>query len=402
MELDAADDTVAGDDAASAAPCSGDVLVKPVLFVVDSFFPAMGGAERQSLVLARSLRERGVRVEFVCPQLDKSMPLQDSVDNFPITRIPFWRVKFLGAFLLMANFALYMNRHRNDYSYIHVHITKLLAATLGMLRGRLGCAVITKISGHAEFSGGVLDRRRRFNPAYRMMQRYIRRLDYVQTISQYTREVLIGSGFTDEQILLIPNAVEVERFDEPEFARGVKHERLRIGFVGRVEQVKGLDVLLQAVAMLPKDVRSRISVNIAGDGRYLSTIRALSASLGLDDTVAFLGAIDDVPGFLKTLDIYVQPSYAEGLSNAVLEAMCASLPVIASQISGNTDLVDNGRNGLLFPSGQAELLSQCLSRLTGDESARRGMGQAGRQVIESGYSSAAISQRLIGLYKNGN
>lgn len=399
-ERPAIDDKARSGNTASRNSVSGQTQLKPVLFVVDSYFPVMGGAERQSLVLARALREQGVSVEFVCPHLDKELPIKDAVDGFSITRIPYWRIKFLGAFFLMGNFALHMLRHRGEYSYIHVHITKLLAATLGMIRGPLRTPVITKISGHAEFTGGVLDRRRRFNPAYRMMQHFIRKLDHVHTISQFTRDVLIECGFNDDQIVLIPNAVEVNRFGKPDYALGIQHDRLRVGFVGRVEQVKGLDVLLNAVAALPDEQRHQIEVAIAGDGRHLETMQALSTALNLDQTVQFVGAIDDVPAFLRTVDIYVQPSYAEGLSNAVLEAMCASLPVIASKISGNTDLVEPGHNGLLFPAGETVALRQCLIQLIDDGEMRSAMGEAGRTIIERGYSAQSISQRLVGVYRH--
>lgn len=379
---------------------SGEALRKPVLFVVDSYFPAMGGAERQALVLARALREDGVAVEFVCPHLDKQLPLKDSVEGFPITRIPYWRIKFFGAFLLMGNFALYMYRHRSHYSYVHVHITKLLAATLGMIKSALTMPVITKISGHAEFTGGVLDRNRHLNPAYRLMQHFIRKLDHVHTISLYTRDVLLDCGFRDEQILLIPNAVEVSRFGVPEDTQGVEQGRVRIGFVGRVEKVKGLDVLMTAVANLPEEQRQMIEVAIAGDGTHLESVKSQAESLGLGEIVHFYGALDDVPAFLRTIDIYVQPSYAEGLSNAVLEAMCASLPVIASRISGNTDLVQPDKNGLLFTSGDALGLQQCISQLLLDKESRRAMGAEGRQIIEQGYSTQAVSRQLMDVYQH--
>ena len=379
---------------------SGEAPRKPVLFVVDSYFPVMGGAERQALVLARALREQGAVVEFVCPHLDKQLPLKDSVEGFPITRIPYWRVKFLGAFLLMGNFALYMYRHRSHYSYVHVHITKLLAATLGMIKPSLTMPVMTKISGHAEFTGGVLDRKRHLNPAYRLMQHFIRKLDHVHTISMYTRDVLLDCGFRDEQILLIPNAVEVARYGAPEYMEGVEHPHVRIGFVGRVEKVKGLDVLMTAVAGLSDDQRQRLEVAIAGDGTHLQSVKSQAESLGLGEIVRFHGAVDDVPAFLRTIDIYVQPSYAEGLSNAVLEAMCASLPVIASRISGNTDLVQPDKNGLLFASGDASELQQCLSQLLHDKERRRAMGAEGRQIIEQGYSTQAVSQQLMDVYQH--
>ncbi|MCB1754538.1 MAG: glycosyltransferase family 4 protein [Gammaproteobacteria bacterium] len=377
-----------------------DVVVplKPVLFVVDSYFPAMAGAERQALVLARALRERGLKVEFVVPFLERWLPLEDEVEGFKIHRIDYPRIKFLGATLLMFNFSRYMMQHRHEYSYVHVHITKLLAACLGLLKPWLGLKVITKVSGHAEFTGGVLDKSKKYNPVYRLLGHYIHKLDYIHAISDYTREVLIDSGFDEQQILQIPNAVEIARFQNIVHPEKDDKQTIRIGFCGRVEKVKGLDVLMAACHKLDPAIRERITIVIAGNGRYLQQLKELVEQLGLNDNTEFLGVIDNVPEFLGGLDIYVQPSWAEGLSNSLLEAMSASLPVVASRISGNTDLVEDGKTGYLFDKGDSLQLAEKLDLLISDPAKRASMGSQAKDKIVGGYSTESVSQRLFELY----
>lgn len=372
---------------------------RPVLFVVDSYLPGFGGAELQSVLLARTLREQGIEVHFVAPRLIKELPVDDEIEGFKLTRISYPRVKFLGAMLLMWQFSRYMIRHKDDYCFIHVHITKLLATCLGVVKPHLSAKVMTKISGHAEFTGGILDTSKKTNPAYKVMSHYIRKLDYVQTISIYTREKLLSQGFREEQIVQIPNAVEVSSFPDPECFTN-EHDPLVIGFCGRIREVKGLELLVQALSYLDQKTGTKVVVRIAGDGDYRSTIEELTVDLGVVDKVEFLGVVKDVPNFLKNLDIYVQPSYAEGLSNSVLEAMSASLPVVASRISGNVDLVGHEETGYLFESGDSHELSVCLESLINSRQNRLRMGVNGKARVMQGYSAESVSGRLKELYAN--
>ncbi len=372
---------------------------RPILFVVDSYLPGMGGAELQSVLLARALRDQGMEIHFVVPRLEKGLPVDDDIEGFKLTRIDYPRVKYLGALLLLWQFSRYMLRHKDDYSFIHVHITKLLATSLGVIRPHLSAKVMTKISGHAEFTGGVLDTSKNANPAYRIMAHYIRKLDYVQTISIYTRERLLAQGFREEQIIQIPNAVEGSSYSDPDCFSD-ENEPLLIGFCGRIREIKGLELLVQAISSFDEETAARVEVRIAGDGRHRSMLEQYISNMGVCDKITLIGLVDDVPGFLKTLDIYVQPSYAEGLSNSVLEAMSASLPVVASRISGNVDLVDDEKNGYLFNSGDSVELAARLSLLINSRQKRLRMGKCGKARVIEGYSTESVSKRLKELYAN--
>ncbi len=368
---------------------------KPILFVVDSDFDSFGGAERQAIVLAKSLKQRGIEVEFVIPTPDSTLELQSQFEGFQLTRIKYKQIKYLGAVLLITAFAAYILKNQHRFAFIHVHITKLFAATLGLLKPWLNVPVITKISGHYEFTGGVLDYRRKFSPLIHALRYFVRKLDYVHSVSLFTREVLLKNGFTEQQIQQIPNAVDLGRFELP----GKTEDKfIDIGYCGRIEEVKGLEILFQAVAMIDEEMRRNVRIGIAGDGEHMEALKRLSDTLGLTDSIRFYGEIDDVPGFLAKLDIYVQPSYAEGLPNSVLEAMSSSLPVVASRISGNVDLVDNGVNGFLFRSGDVGEMSESLAQLIRDKSVRQRMGESGRSKMEEFYSTTSVSSKFVELY----
>ncbi len=371
--------------------------MKPVLFAVDSFFPVLGGAEQQALVLAHTLKGKGVLVEFVAPHLEKELPLQEQIEGFQLTRIPFPRIKFLGAILLMIKFSNYIIRNRRNYSYVHVHITKLLATSLGITKPIHKLRVITKVSGHAEFTGGVLDKSQKFNLTNRIMRHFIKKLDYVQAVSEYTKDVLLDNGFSKEKILQLPNAVDTAKYNSLDIKR-VKTASIRFGFCGRVEKVKGLDTLIEAFKNLKIQSELELEVIIAGNGSYINQIKDMARSAGVEECIEFLGSIDDVPGFLNEIDIYIQPSYAEGLSNSVLEAMSAGLPVIASKISGNLDLVEDGVNGMLFEPGNSVALSEKMKEMIATPKRRIEMGENNRKKIEVNYSTNSIGEKLVRLY----
>ncbi len=394
----AADDLGAAAKLQGSQDASGNLSADGlrILFAVDSRFPAVGGAEAQSLKLATRLRESGATVEFVTPRVGKEQPLEDEHLGFPIRRIDYPHVKWLGSLVLMANFRRFLIAEQGRHDILHVHITHLLAAAAGFARKHSGVRVITKISGFYEFEGGVLDKSRRFHPLNALLRFGLRRVDLVQTISEQTREKLVAAGIAPSRILFVPNGIDTRLSLPRRSSDGV----FRIGFCGRLREVKGIDVLLKAVTkVLERRPDLPLSVSIAGDGTSGPALRKLCTELGLDERVEWLGMIDDTWSFLGSVDAYVQPSWAEGLPNSVMEAMLASRAVIATDIGGNSDLVSDGENGLLFAPGDADALSQHIESLIDCDVLRQRMADAGRKTIEQRYSMDSVIDQLVDAYR---
>src|SRR6185436_2068004 len=110
---------------------------------------------------------------------------------------------------------------------------------------------------------------------------------------------------------------------------------------------------------------------------------------GFAESVDFIGEVSDVPSVLVRADIYVQPSFQEGLPNSVLEAMAMGLPIVATRISGNEDVVVHEENGLLVPAGDAEALAAALRRLMNDPLLAARMGRRSRQMVEERFALPA-------------
>ena len=366
-----------------------------VLFAVDSRFPGLGGAEKQSVKLAIALRQQGVHVEFVTPRIDDSQALAETYEGFRITRIDYPHIRWLGSLVVMARFTRYLINNAERFDAVHVHITHLMAAAAGYARTRSALPVTTKISGFYEFEGGVLDHSVRFKPLNLLIRSGLKKVDYVQTISVQTRQKLLDAGFNDSQIQFVPNGIDLREIP----TSLPVSQCIRIGYCGRLREVKGVHVLLDGFAQLKAaQPDTRLRLVIAGSGDTRSSLDAQARALGIDTDIDWLGTIENTGEFFRSVHLYVQPSFAEGLPNSVMEAMAAGRPVVASDIGGNNDLITDGVNGALFPMGDATALSVQLGQLINEPERCQRLAKAARQLIVDQYGFESVTRQLAGLY----
>jgi glycosyltransferase involved in cell wall biosynthesis len=170
------------------------------------------------------------------------------------------------------------------------------------------------------------------------------------------------------------------------------HSSTVVTYIGRLESVKGVDDFLAASVPLKKEF-PLMEIQVVGwykDGHELVA--------EYDADVRFTGLREDIPEILAGTDIFVLPSYSEGLSNALMEAMASGCACIATDVGGNAYLVQNGISGLLFPVGDREALASHIRRLIGDPAKRRDMGIAARKRIEEQFSREQIGKMYKGFF----
>jgi len=195
------------------------------------------------------------------------------------------------------------------------------------------------------------------------------------------------------------NGVDTERF-HPARARAaiagcpfVAGEHWLVGTVGRMQQVKDQPMLarafVQALQMHP-ELRPRLRLVLVGDGPLKAQCEAVLAEAGMADLAWLPGERRDVADVMRGLDCFALPSLAEGISNTILEAMASGLPVVATQVGGNADLVRDGVTGRIVPAGDAAAMAEALVQLAGDPAAAAAMGRAGRDDAERLYSLQAM------------
>ena len=168
-------------------------------------------------------------------------------------------------------------------------------------------------------------------------------------------------------------------------------------FVGRLGSEKNVPCLLRAAQTLEQDDADPIGIWLVGDGGERPKLEAMAADLGLKH-VHFLGERHDVDAILRHSDATVLPSFWEGLSNALLEAMAAGKPVIASAVGGSPEIVHHEANGLLFPSDDDRALAEAIRRLAEDQPFSAALGARGKAMIAERFSVAAMVSQHEGYY----
>ncbi|HHW18876.1 MAG TPA: glycosyltransferase family 4 protein [Firmicutes bacterium] len=226
----------------------------------------------------------------------------------------------------------------------------------------------------------------------------------VIAVSEGVYRDLVESGISPSLVVSIPNGIDLSPFKPKKMiqdglrrSEGGRRE-IRIGTVARIHRQKALDVLVDAARIV---VASEPSARflIGGTGPLEGEIRAKIRDLKLEPYVKMAGFIEDVPGFLSGLDIYVLSSDYEGLPLAVLEAMAQGLPVVATRVGGVPEAVVDGETGFLVPPRQPKLLAQAIVRLVVDPQLAEKLGAAGRRRAEELFDAKLMAERTVEVYR---
>jgi sugar transferase (PEP-CTERM/EpsH1 system associated) len=219
-----------------------------------------------------------------------------------------------------------------------------------------------------------------------------------QELTGYVRERV---GVPSGRLHTVYNGVDSVRFAPPPFMRRAPVAGCPftdpalwlVGTVGRMQAVKAQTVLVRAfVSALQRQpaLRTTLRLVLVGDGPLRAECEALLEAAGLRDLAWLPGERDDVPDVMRGLDCFVLPSLAEGISNTILEAMASGLPVLATRVGANAELVEEGASGLLVSAGDPDALAGAMLQLAGDRAGAAGMGRHGRARVEQRFSLQAM------------
>ncbi|MBK1722340.1 TIGR03088 family PEP-CTERM/XrtA system glycosyltransferase [Thiocystis violacea] len=250
------------------------------------------------------------------------------------------------------------------------------------------------------------------SPKYRWLRQVFRPLvhRYIPLSRDLESYLVADIGVKPERIATIRNGVDTQRFDpcsKPQGCRAVLPdgfagpEHLVIGTVGRLEQVKDQMTLVRAfVALVTSEPGGleRFRLVIVGDGSQRKPIESLVRQAGLESSVWLAGSRDDIPDCLHALDIFVLPSLGEGISNTILEAMASGLPVIATQVGGNAELVDPGVTGYLVPRANPAAITDRLRHYAQQPQVLAMHAEQARERAERDFSLDAMVERYMRVY----
>jgi len=198
----------------------------------------------------------------------------------------------------------------------------------------------------------------------------------------------------------VPNGVD-EKFYLVQRGRKTTRDHLNILFIGSLIPIKGVEILLKAVSEMKE--KSKVTVTLVGDGPNKEDLQRMVQLLAIESQVNFLGAVppSQIPGLMQEHQLLVLPSYREGRPSVVLEAMAAAMPVVATDIDGTRELVQDGKTGWLFPPGDSESLAAILSSVINGEKDLESAGEAGRRwMLDNNMTWDETAKRYIQLYKH--
>lgn len=387
--------------------CEGNDPIKPirVYMVVRLFYPWIGGAERQAHKLAKTLTDKGVEVELVTGWWFRSTPQHDEIDGIPIYRnLTLWAffgikgLRKFGGYLYILSLMFHLWRRRADYDLVHVHGLNYHTFAAVLINRFLNRPTVTKLANSGQASDIIKMRKEKQLALARYMLPTALKSDRFVALNKTVVTELAAAGVPSDRITRLPNGVEIdELFTKTDYAL---QDPARLLFVGRLHEQKGLDVLLEAVSQVLQHAPDMgIRLQLLGDGPLHEELRSLADSLGISAHVEFLGQRETVTEYLKQADIFVLPSRAEGISNALLEAMACGLPAVVSKIPGNVDVVEQGKNGLVFTVDDPESLADSLLLLLTQEKLRAELGRAARRTVEAGYSLDYVADQYINIYR---
>jgi len=217
--------------------------------------------------------------------------------------------------------------------------------------------------------------------------------------AQLRRTLIEQDRIPAEKLRLCYNAIDTEAFcPEGESMRAVLPPGRVIGAVSQLRQEKGVATLIRAFARVQGEC-GPVTLVLVGDGPCRAELEALAGQLGVGGKCRFAGQVRDVRPWLRAMEIFVQPSLSEALSNSLLEAMAIGCAAVASRAGGNPEAIDHGRTGLLYEAGDVEGLAACLRDLLADEERRRRLATAGQEETKARFAAPVAIARFEALYE---
>jgi len=371
-----------------------------IVFIIRYFHPFIGGLEKKTLNLASALVERGIAVEIITSRFSAAWPARDNIKNVPVCRLFSPRIKILGGMIFLVLLCWYLVKNRFRIHIIQAFQVGYSSAAAIMIGTLLSKPTILNISSSG--TGGDVNRHRK-TPWGWLFLRCCRLASRIVILNKEMYAELKGFAYPGKAIVKIPNGVDLTTYrvnDKRHCWRekiGVQNEKL-ILYTGRLSAEKGVDVLIAAYAALDRSLPTKLY--ILGDGPETARLKQLIKHYHLEDRVMMRPAVDDVTGYLFSADIFVMPSHFEGLSNSVLEAMACGIPVIATRVTGNKELITDGINGLLVEPRNSAQLTEALLHLIKNPDKGSELGRRAHELVKEHYDLYNVAEKYLTLYQD--
>ena len=363
-----------------------------VLFCTHNYFPAAaGGAERQAQLQAEALTARGHEVTVVCRRTGSFAT--ERINGVNVIRLRAVDLPFLRALTHMVALYAFVLRRGRRFDLVHVHLASVQAEVVVRAARLLRRPVYVKVA----CGGSVGDVRR--HPFIGRVTRHLglRRAARVQALSSEIEGELISVGVDPRRILRIPNGIRLRASTRDGNLQRAARRDLALPetgkvvlYAGRFATYKGVPELLEAWRGADRPPATLVMVGTA-DTHY-----AVDVPVGIPG-VEVRGWSNDLSSYFAAADVFVHPAHADGMPNALLEAMSFGLPVAAAETPATRPLVIDGQNGVMFRAGDARSLASGVARLVSDEELMSGAEVVALQTAKA-YAIDDVIERIEQAY----
>jgi glycosyltransferase involved in cell wall biosynthesis len=376
-----------------------------ILHVIPGLSPLFGGPSKTVLEMCRALQGRGFEVAVATTDTDVrgniSIPLGYAVTMDDVT-VWCFRCPLLRKYGFSLGLTQWLAEHIKDYDLLHIHafFSYITAPTASYGRKR-GVPYIIRPLGQLDpwcIDHGAW-KKRLFN--WLVGQSILKGASAIHVTSEMEWQSLVPLGFAEKSVI-IPLGIDTSSLSALPMRRESSARVPRLLFLSRLDPIKGLPLLFQAVRQLA-DQGTAVELTVAGSGEpmYMKEMQALVHRLALErrvDFVGFLTGQEKLRCFTEA-DVFVLPSYHENFAVAVAEAMAAGLPVIVSNRVALAKEVEEVGAGLVIPSDTVDALAQAIRELVTNRGAREAMGNRGRSLIAQRFTWLRTGEQLADLYR---
>lgn len=360
-------------------------MPKRLLIITDEM--EVGGTQRQIVELARHIDRNAFEVSLA--YFRSRSPYVDELEaaGVEVTCIP-------KRHRLDPMFFLRLCRFIREGEFDLIHGFSFAGEAWGWLAN--------VIAGHARFIGSVRSVYEWYSPMQWAIKRWItlNSAALVANSQAGADHAARKMGIRRQMVSVVRNSIGLPSLGDSyaPSAHGPGGQVRRIVFIGRLVDHKNVECLLRAFALV-SGKSSDVELDLVGDGPRRSQLEALVNTAHAADRVIFHGEHADVGPFLERGDIYVLTSWREGLCNALMEAMSFGLPVIATNVGGNCELVTHGESGMLFPSDDHETLAAMILELLGDREKRARLGKNAREAMQRFHDPRKMTAEMERIYE---
>ena len=384
--------------------------MKPLrtVLVTRRFWPLVGGAEIVMANLSSEFQQRGLQCQILTAQWEPSWPSEFVHREVPVVRLRNPRQRVWGTLRYLKSLSRWLKDHADKIDLVYVSMLKHDAYMATKVCQQLKIPVVLRAEGGGETGDCHWQTTARFGNSIRHR---CKTAAAVVAPSRAIIEELQMAEYATKQLHQIPNGVPIPAAncsDSQQLARQALAEANRdlavspqekiVAYTGRLDRNKGLFDLIEAwpnvVTQWPES-----QLWLVGEGPDRDGLFQRIRDLELQGRVIVPGAFDDVEEVLRAANLFILPSYFEGLSISLLEAMAHGVPALASDIPGNNDLITSGVNGGLFPAGNVQAISQSIQEALASPDRSASWASEALQMVQDKYSLTSMVEAHLALFE---